>query len=94
MLPLIKDRSEEQLKEDILNFSRDHGVNISPEKDLDAYVRRLKSTNHCACNDNRFSCPCEQALGEVQKYGYCLCRLFMNDEYLEYIKSRGLRTPR
>ena len=89
--PEIKDLNPEQLKLNILRFAWSHGVNICPEKNLDNYVRRLKTTDHCACHDNRFCCPCEEAEGELKKHGYCTCRLFIDNTYLQVIQERIMR---
>ena len=93
-LPLIADLEPEELKLNILRFAWYHGVNISPEKNLDAYCKRLKTVNHCACHDDRLSCPCIEAEDEIKQHGYCTCRLFVDNEYLKVIQARIQRKIR
>lgn len=88
MSKAIADLTEEELKLDILRFSWTHGFNISPEKNLDRYVKRLKSTGHCACHDDRAYCPCVEAYEDVMGKGYCTCRLFINNDHLKVVQER------
>ena len=89
--PEIKDLNPEQLKLNILRFAWCYGFNLCPEKNLDAYVIRLKTTDHCACHDDRFCCPCRQSLDELKEHGYCTCRLFVDNIYLQVIQARIMR---
>jgi hypothetical protein len=86
--PKINDIPPDTLKMNILRFSWWYGCIINPEKNLDNYVVRVKSTGHCACHDERFTCPCYEAPGEIFKSGYCTCRLFVGPEYLKTILAR------
>lgn len=90
-MPLIADLSEEELKLNILRFSWRYGCSISPEKNLEKYVERVKGSGHCACHDERLSCPCKEAAQEVDDKGYCGCRLFVGNEYLKIIQRRVMR---
>ena len=92
--PKISKLTEENLKLNILRFSWFYGFNISPEKNLDKYVVRLKGVGHCACHDERLSCPCPEAESEVKSQGYCSCQLFVDNSYLRVIQERIQRKVR
>lgn len=85
---VINDLTEDKLKLNILRFSWVHGCIVSPEKNLDKYVGRIKSTGHCACHNERLSCPCPEAPDELEKFGYCTCRLFINLDELKKVLER------
>ncbi len=87
-LPKINDISPDALKLNILRFSWWYGCVISPEKNLDNYVARVKSTGHCACHDERLACPCVEAAGELEKLGHCTCRLFISADELKHVLER------
>jgi len=78
----------DQLKLNILRFSWWYGYVISPEKNLDKYVARLKTTGHCACHDDSSACPCPEAIAELERNDYCTCRLFVGAEALKTILNR------
>ena len=93
--PVIAELTAEQLKLNILRFAWYYGYNICPEKNLDAFVLREKTVDHCACHNERLQCPCAQAEKELKKDGYCSCRLFITNSYLfEVIQPRIMRKIR
>lgn len=92
--PVIVDLTAEQLKLNILRFAWYYGHNICPEKNLDAFVKRVKSVNHCACHNERLSCPCAKGIVELITNGYCSCRLFVDNDYLKVIQERIMRKMR
>lgn len=84
----IDELTHEGLKLNILRFSWANAVNISPEKNLDKFVARMKGTGHCACHNDRLSCPCDEAPESLKEHGYCSCRLFVDNRQLEIIQKR------
>ena len=69
-----------ELKLSILTFGLKHDLKIHPEKDLDGFCQRTIDVGHCPCKDHEKYCPCDVALEDCLRQGYCTCRLFATTE--------------
>ena len=77
MKPSQKIRNKKRRQ--ILDFARDNKLVIHPGCGFESYVDSFYESNACPCDKTRLDCPCDKALGEVEKQGWCRCRLYWRD---------------
>lgn len=66
-------------RREVLDFARDHNLVIHPGKGYDYYIQGYFMFAHCPCDSSRLDCPCPESLGEIEREGWCKCRLFWRD---------------
>lgn len=64
---------------EILDFATENNFVINPSKGMEQYVQNIFEFGHCPCDSNRPNCPCDLAAEEIEKQGYCRCRLYYRD---------------
>lgn len=69
---------------ELIKFAIENKFTITPVG-YGYYVDSFNQFNACPCDDTRKSCPCEQAVEEINSKGHCLCHLFWRnlETYLE-----------
>jgi ferredoxin-thioredoxin reductase catalytic subunit len=68
------------MRRQVLDFARDNKLIIHPGRGFDYYVDNyFECGQHCPCDPKRLSCPCPESIHEVEKNGWCKCRLFWRD---------------
>lgn len=83
----------DQLKK-IEDFRVKHKLLIHPRRErnngLNKVAEVVVTTGHCPCKPDRLSCPCNEALKEIQTVGHCECRLFCTkEEYDNVIRQEN-----
>ena len=82
-LGVRKMAEEERIKKDILAFCKVHDFFVHPAKSLDEHIKRVVSIGGCPCDLRRRTCPCEQAVEEIEQgRGSCACTILVSDVYL------------
>ena len=66
-------------RREMLDFARDNSLVIHPGRGYDYYADNYFEVGHCMCDSNRHDCPCPEAIEEVKRDGWCLCRLYWRD---------------
>jgi len=86
----VKSRASDKAKanrkrREICDFARDHNLVIHPGKGYDYYIESYFMFNCCPCDKTRHDCPCNEAVEEIARDGYCKCRLFWrsHDDFKE-----------
>lgn len=80
--PMIPNKHRRRL----LEFAHEHMFIIHPGKGFEYYLEGFHKFQHCPCDDKRATCPCEEAIQEVVRDGYCKCRLFWVD-HIKYAEE-------
>ena len=75
---------EARIKRNILAFIKERGYFIHPAKNLDDHVKRVIEVGGCPCDPRRRTCPCEQAVTEIEEErGICSCSIICSRAYLD-----------
>jgi ferredoxin-thioredoxin reductase catalytic subunit len=77
------------LRKTFLEFAIEHKLVINPSLGYTKHSDSINRLGCCPCDNTRKACPCEQALGEVESMGHCLCQLFWKD-YQTYLDDRKM----
>jgi hypothetical protein len=70
----------------VLTFAQENKCFINP-MGYGYYLEGFTEFGHCVCDKKRLSCPCEQAAGEIEVNGRCLCQLYWRD-YGTYLEQK------
>ncbi len=70
--------SKQKKRVEILDFAHKHRLVVNPAG-YDYYIDLFFKCNSCPCDQSRLNCPCPEAIEEVEKDGWCKCRLFWCD---------------
>lgn len=73
----------------LVRFAIDHGFVITPAG-YKYYVDSFNMFAACPCDRSRKACPCDQAVGEIQDKGHCLCHLFWRD-YVTFLEAKNMK---
>ncbi|MDY6834811.1 MAG: hypothetical protein SVY53_08465 [Chloroflexota bacterium] len=74
----VKDRTE--IEYSISTFAEQHGLMIHPKKDVNSWATKVVSAKGCPCVAERLDCPCDEALGDIDKAGVCRCLLLCTQD--------------
>ncbi len=72
----------------VLEFAIKNNCIINPQG-WNSALEDFNEFQHCVCDPNRPTCPCEQAAQEVKTKGHCKCHLFWLD-HRTYMKFKNL----
>lgn len=63
-------------------FARKHNFKINPQKNLVGWAKLVITLERCPCKPGR-QCPCNESLDELKQRGYCVCKFFVDENYLK-----------
>ncbi|MFC2008642.1 hypothetical protein ACFLUT_01110 [Chloroflexota bacterium] len=74
--------------EELTAYALQYNLVLPNEGCLNAHAAKYVELGHCPCDDRRPSCPCDEALDDIDTMGRCECgvlidpvRLLENREY-------------
>ena len=71
-------RSAEDVVEELTEFARRHNLMLPRESCLNAHAAKYVKLGHCPCDERRPSCPCDEALFEIETIGRCECGVLLD----------------
>ncbi len=75
----LKNKGKNKKRREILDFARDNNLVIHPGVGYDYFTDNYFEVGHCVCDSTRLDCPCLEAVEEVERDGWCKCRLYWRD---------------
>jgi len=67
-----------EVAEELSAFAKKHGFLLPKPQCLQSHIDKYLSLGHCPCVDVRNSCPCAEALSDVEKMGRCECGILID----------------
>jgi len=70
-------------------FAKDNNFKIHPKRvvrgGIPYMAKMFLANHHCPCVAARKECPCKESLEEINKQGFCECRLFTTDGFQGHV---------
>ncbi len=85
----IVEKTSSEVACDLAEFARAHGLMLPKSECLKAHSEKFLALGHCPCVEARLSCPCSEALGDVEKMGRCECGILIDPARLCMRKSQN-----
>ncbi len=82
------DRTPSEIAADLAAFAQEHGLLLPKPECLNAHIERYLSVGHCPCVETRDSCPCDEALSDIEEMGRCECGILIDPARLYMLKNR------
>lgn len=72
------DKNVDDVVREIGEFAQAHNLLLPGSECLKAHAERFLSLGHCPCVDARISCPCDEALSDIERLGRCECGILID----------------
>jgi len=84
----IVEKTPTEVAAELAEFARAHGLLLPNPECLKAHAARYVALGHCPCVESRDTCPCEEALNDVDRMGRCECGILIDPARLCMLKSQ------
>jgi hypothetical protein len=84
----IEEKTPPEVVAELSAFAKHHGLMLPKGECLKAHAERYVALGHCPCVDSRPTCPCSEALSDVERIGRCECGILVDPVRLCALKSR------
>jgi ferredoxin-thioredoxin reductase catalytic subunit len=82
-------KTPSEIAAELVAFAKRHGLMLPKGECLKSHAERHVALGHCPCVESRPTCPCLEALGDVERIGRCECGILVDPARLCMLKSRG-----
>ncbi|MBN1152211.1 MAG: hypothetical protein JXA58_03275 [Dehalococcoidia bacterium] len=82
------DRTPAEVESDLAAFAKEHRLMLPNGSCLKAHIERYLTVGHCPCVETRDSCPCDEALSDVEEMGRCECGILIDPARLYALRNQ------
>lgn len=72
-------KNTNEVRKRMIDWAKEHNWVINPSKGMEIYVENYLRFGFCPCDSSRLTCPCEESIVDMEKWGHCRCRLYWKD---------------
>ena len=76
--------------EELTAYARQYNLVVPNEGCLKAHAAKYVELGHCPCDDRRPSCPCDEALDDIDTMGRCECGMLIDP--MKLLQNRQTRS--